>query len=58
MQGMTNIKGQNFEQPSQMKYNCTKCASRIHMQECLGCNNGSNFKPYKSIEKEGEQNGR
>jgi hypothetical protein len=54
MPEMTNIRGQNFEKPKS-NYHCMKCSNRIHMQKCLYCEDGSNFKPYKSIQKEGEK---
>jgi hypothetical protein len=51
---MTNIRGQNFE-AQKNNYHCMKCSNRIHMQMCLTCNDGSNFRPYKSWQPEDKQ---
>lgn len=55
MPEMTNIRGQNFEEPKS-NYHCMKCRNRIHMPMCLYCDDGSNFKPYKSWQPEDKKN--
>lgn len=52
MPEMINIRGQNFIQPRKI-YDCSKC--RACLKDCIVCNDGSNFKPYKTFaKKEGE----
>lgn len=56
MPEMTNIRGQNFEEPKKF-YNCMKCIGKLYMK-CISCDDGSNFIPFKSLEiarKEGEK---
>jgi hypothetical protein len=54
MPEMTNIRGQNFEEPKKNGYNCMKCIGKLYMK-CINCDDGSNFMPYKSLQKEGEK---
>jgi hypothetical protein len=56
MPEMTNIRGQNLEEPKN-NYHCMKCTGKLYMK-CMTCDDGSNFMPFKTLQKEGENDGR
>jgi hypothetical protein len=53
MPEITNIRGQNFEEPKN-NYHCMKCIGKLYMK-CMTCDDGSNFMPFKTLQKEGEK---
>jgi hypothetical protein len=54
MPEMINIRGQNFEEPKKIPYNCMECVGKLYMK-CIRCDDGSEFMPFKSLQKEGEK---
>jgi tRNA G10 N-methylase Trm11 len=54
MPEMTNIRGQDFEKPKN-NYHCMKCSNRVCFGSCFTCDDGSNFKPYKTWQPEDKQ---